>query len=121
MSETKLRRNPENGAIEREVVTYEVVELAQLEEDLKANEQELADLLATKRAAFEETLNEDPEVKAARSAVADCKSEHDLYTQLVGEPESDGSSESVDSEDASESEATPVAVNVAAPEEDPEY
>lgn len=95
-------KHPETGQPAEEVVTksYVALDLTQLEAEVLDNEAALNDLLAQRRAQFEETLNNDPEVQAARSAVEDSKS--DLATsQGLSNPEPAATEDGAVEQDAS--------------------
>jgi hypothetical protein len=132
MSNEVIVLHPETGVPALEVKSYVELDREQLEQEVKENEVELEDLVASKLAEFEATLNEDPEVKAARSAVEDSKSKLAVYDELApqqsdttgdgasssvesdeeaGDGSTDGSSEpSEDSEDGDGTVAVPVSV-----------
>jgi hypothetical protein len=85
MSET-IVKHPETGLPAREVKTYIELDREQLEQELEDNQADLDELLATKRSEFEASLDEDPDVKAARSAVQNSKSELSVHDKLTSEP-----------------------------------
>jgi peptidoglycan hydrolase CwlO-like protein len=102
----ELRRNPDTGDVERKVVSYEKVELAQLEAGvndvqvrLTANTEELTQARA---------LVADLEGKQSslESELSDRKSELEAYQSVVGVTESESETEGVGSEESEGSETT---------------
>lgn len=104
MSE-KIVAHPETGLPAREVKTYIELDREQLEQEVKANEADLEELVSTKRAEFEASLDEDEDVKTARSAVQDSKSELEVYDQLAPVADSGAGEEGTSSEVSSDDEA----------------
>lgn len=100
----KIIAHPETGRPARVVESYIELDEAQLRQELVDNQADLDELLATKRAEFEEKLDNDPDVKTARSAVEDSKSELDQYESVASQPADATPEEGAGSEDESTSE-----------------
>jgi hypothetical protein len=102
------------------VVNYVDVELDQLEKAVSDSELKADAIVAAKRAAFEEQLNNDPEVVAARRAVEDCKSDvktfHAIESQQSEEVDAGAVADGSESEDeAEEGEASVPGVEATKP------
>lgn len=105
MSDQTIVAHPKTGQPVREVKSYIDLDREQLVQEVKDNEAELEAVLADKRLAFEESLAHDEDVKAARSAVEDSKSELATYDSIASEPQHESPEEGAGGEDESDESA----------------
>jgi hypothetical protein len=107
MPNSTIVQHPETGKPVREVVSYEDLDLIQLQQDVLDKEAALNKLIADKKDAFEASLEEDADVQAARRAVSECKSELDVFKDIEGQRSDDTGEEESGSEVAADVEAGP--------------